>query len=142
MRFGDNNYDDVKDFLTQTDFIKFFNEFPAGLQTVVGEIGINLSDGQKQLITIIRAFFKQPQLLIIDEATSAIDSERENFIIQYLNKIKHKSSIIFITHKIHILKNFASRIYILNNGNTNFFGSHDELMSTNNFYSNFWKQIS
>jgi ATP-binding cassette subfamily B protein len=125
----------------KTCFINFFNKFPAGLQTIVGEVGINLSDGQKQLIAIIRALFKQPQLLIIDEATSAMDSEKEKFVIQYLNKIKHKSIIIFITHKIHILRNFASRIYILNNGNTNLFGSHNELMSSDNLYSKFWKQI-
>ncbi|MDR2126197.1 MAG: peptidase domain-containing ABC transporter [Prevotellaceae bacterium] len=141
MRFGDNNYNDVEDFLMQTKFISFFNEFPAGLQTIAGEVGINLSDGQKQLIAIIRALFKQPQLLIIDEATSAMDTDKENFILQHLNKIKHQSAIIFITHKLHILRNFANRIYVFNSGNTNLFGSHDELMSTDNFYSNFWKQI-
>jgi ATP-binding cassette subfamily B protein len=141
MRFGDDNYKDVEDFLTKTDFINFFNEFPSGLLTIVGEVGINLSDGQKQLISLVRALFKQPQLLIIDEATSAMDTDKENFIIQHLNKIKHKTAIIFITHKIHILKNFADRIYVFNNGNINLFGSHNELMSSDNFYSKFWKQI-
>ncbi|MDR1984526.1 MAG: peptidase domain-containing ABC transporter [Prevotellaceae bacterium] len=141
MRFGDDNYDDVEAFLKETNFLNFFDEFPSGLMTIVGEVGINLSGGQKQLIAIVRALFKQPHLLIIDEATSAMDIDKENFIIQHLNKIKHKTSVIFITHKIHILKIFADRIYVFNNGNTNLFGTHEKLMLSENFYSKFWQQI-
>ncbi|MDR3286651.1 MAG: peptidase domain-containing ABC transporter [Prevotellaceae bacterium] len=141
MRFGNNNYDDIEKFLIETHFISFFDEFPSGLMTIVGEVGINLSGGQKQLIAIIRALFKQPKLLIIDEATSAMDIDKENFIIQYLKRIKTETAIVFITHKLHILKNFADKIYVLDKGNTNTFGTHEQLMQSNNFYSNFWKQF-
>jgi ATP-binding cassette subfamily B protein len=141
MRFNDDNYTDVENFLAETNLIRLFAEFPSGLMTTVGEIGINLSRGQKQLIAIVRALFKQPQLLILDESTSAMDIEKENFIIRHLHKIKNKTSIIFITHKIHILKNIADRIYVFDNGNTNLSGNHEQLMKSDNFYSKFWKQI-
>ncbi|MDR1197805.1 MAG: peptidase domain-containing ABC transporter [Prevotellaceae bacterium] len=141
MRFGDNNYHDVDNFLRENNLIHLFDEFPSGLMTIAGEIGVNISGGQKQLIAIARALFKQPQLLILDEATSAMDIEKENFIIQHLRKIKHKTAVIFITHKIHILKNIVDRIYVFDNGNTNLCGNHEQLMKSDNFYSKFWKQL-
>ena len=141
MQFGEQNFDKTINFLKSVGFLNHFNELPSGLMTIVGEIGINLSGGQKQLIAVARALLKQPKLLILDEATSAMDTDKENYIIQLLNKIKSYTAIILITHRLHILRNLVDRIYVLENGRTKLYGNHEQLMRSDNFYSKFWKQI-
>lgn len=142
MQFGEQDFNESINYLQSIGLLKYFNELPSGLMTIVGEIGINLSGGQRQLIAIARALLKQPKLLILDETTSAMDSDKENTVLQLLNEIKHKMAIIFITHRLHILRNLADNIYILENGKTEISGNHLQLMQSDNFYSKFWKQIS
>jgi len=141
MQFGEQDFRKTINFLSSIGLLNIFNELPSGVMTIVGEVGINLSGGQKQLIAFARAILKQPKLLILDEATSAMDTDKENFVLGILQKIKQKTAIIFITHRLHILRNLADRTYILENGKTETFGNHDQLMQTDNFYSKFWKQI-
>ncbi len=141
MKFGEKEFDKEVDSLSSIGLLNFFNELPFGLMTMVGEIGINLSGGQKQLISFARALLKQPKLLILDEATSSMDTDKENFVLNLLQGIKKQAAIIFITHRLHILKDFADRIYILGNKSTDISGNHNQLMNTDNFYSKFWKQI-
>ncbi|MXO06544.1 peptidase domain-containing ABC transporter [Flavobacterium sp. HBTb2-11-1] len=128
------------DFIRKYGFELYFDLLPQGLMTIVGEEGINLSGGQKQIIALARALFKKPQFLILDEATSAMDRKTENFTIQLLQKIKQDCAVLFISHRLHKLRNIADTIYILENRTITKFGNHEELMKTDNFYSEYWKE--
>ena len=130
--------EDLLAFLSEYGFDTYFNQFPQGLTTQLGEKGVNISGGQKQLIAFARALFKKPQLLILDEATSAMDRHTEAFVHRILNQIKRDSLTLFISHRLHSLQHFADRICILENGTVRHSGTHNHLMQTQNFYSDFF----
>lgn len=130
--------EDLLAFLSEYGFDTYFNQFPQGLATQLGEKGVNISGGQKQLIAFARALFKKPQLLILDEATSAMDRHTEAFVHRILNQIKRDSLTLFISHRLHSLQHFADRICILENGTVSHSGTHNHLMQTQNFYSDFF----
>jgi ATP-binding cassette, subfamily C, bacteriocin exporter len=127
------------EFLKEYGFEKYFKQLPQGLATILGEEGINLSGGQKQIIALARVLYKKPQLLILDEATAAMDRATENFSMQLLHKIKENCGILFISHRINVLKKYADIIYILENGIITDYGNHDNLIASDNFYSQYWK---
>ncbi|WP_139959249.1 peptidase domain-containing ABC transporter [Flavicella sediminum] len=129
------------DFCQENGFEKFITQMPQGFATIVGEEGINLSGGQKQIIALIRVLYKKPQLLLLDEATSAMDRNTERFTLDLLQKLKNKMGIVFVSHRLHSLKNRADRIYVLENGTIQNKGMHNELIEKNNFYSQFWKEL-
>lgn len=79
--------------------VTFFDQFPQGLATRVGEEGVNLSGGQKQIVGLLRALFKKPQLLLLDEATASLDPKMEQFILNLLLSLKKHMGILLITHK-------------------------------------------
>lgn len=108
------------------------------MATILGEEGINLSGGQRQIIALARVLFKKPQFLILDEATSAMDRNTENFTMNLLQKIKPNCAILFISHRLNTLKKCADVIYILENKTITQVGSPEELMTSNNFYSDYW----
>lgn len=138
---GENDTaENILTFITEYGFDIYFNQLPQGLMTLLGEEGINLSGGQKQLIAFARALYKKPQFLILDEATSAMDRNTENFTMQLLQKIKPKCAVLFISHRLNKLKNTADTIYILENKTITESGNHEDLMATNNFYSEYWKE--
>ena len=126
-------------FITEYGFDTYFNQLPQGLTTIIGEEGINLSGGQKQIIALARVLYKKPQLLILDEATSAMDRNTENFSMALLAKIKPNCAVFFISHRLNTLKKIADRIYVLENGTLSTKGNHEELMETANFYSDYWQ---
>ena len=128
-------------FLTYFGFDVYFNQLPQGLATILGEEGINLSGGQKQIIALARVLYKKPQFLILDEATSAMDRNTENFTMNLFEKIKPNCAIFFISHRLNALKNIADVIYVLDNKTISHFGNHNELMQTDNFYSEYWKSF-
>jgi ATP-binding cassette subfamily B protein len=127
------------EFITQYGFTDYFNQLPQGLGTIVGEEGINLSGGQKQIIALARVLYKKPQFLILDEATSAMDRNTEKFSMELLEKIKPNCAIFFISHRLNTLKNIADEIYILEDKTITHRGSHEQLLQTTNFYSEYWK---
>ena len=131
----------VNQFLNEYGFFDFINSFPQSYMTIVGEEGINLSGGQKQMIAIARALYHKPQLLILDEATASMDRKSEQFVLKLLSKIKNEMGIIFITHRLHILKRFCDRIYIIENGTTLKNGTHETLLETENIYSHYWNDL-
>jgi ATP-binding cassette subfamily B protein len=90
---------------------------PQGYLTIVGEEGINLSGGQKQLLALARALYHQPNILFLDEATSAMDTKTEQFVIDLLEKIKPNLTILMITHKKDYAEK-ADNVYELENGMT------------------------
>lgn len=100
--------------------------FPEKINTYVGERGIKLSGGQLQRIGIARALYDDPEILILDEATNALDSDTENEIMESINNLKRKKTIIMITHKIENLLCF-DRVYKLDNGNIIASGTYSEL---------------
>ncbi len=137
-----NDSNKVFRFIKDFGFDEFINTLPNSYMTIVGEEGINLSGGQKQMIAFARALYHNPQLLILDEATAAMDRESERFILKTLSKLKAEMGIIFITHRLHILKSFCDRIYIINNGTTTEYGNHDTLLQSKNLYSSYWNELS
>ncbi|WP_409417729.1 peptidase domain-containing ABC transporter [Flavobacterium sp. PS2] len=126
-------------FITEYGFDFYFSQLPQGLTTILGEEGINLSGGQKQIIALARVLYKKPQFLILDEATAAMDRNTEQFTINLLQKIKKECAIFFISHRLNMLKNIADTIYILEDKTVSISGSHLELMETKNFYSEYWE---
>lgn len=120
-----NKSEEVIAFLQKYGFVPFIESLPQSAMTLVGEEGVNLSGGQKQMIALARALYHRPQLLILDEATAAMDRESEQHVLQLLQRLKHEIGVIFITHRLHILRSFCDRIYILENGQISDFGNHE-----------------
>ena len=132
------NPENLMEFIANYGFDTYFNQLPQGLATILGEEGINLSGGQKQIIALARVLYKKPQFLILDEATAAMDRNTENFTMELFEKIKPSCSIFFISHRLNMLKKIADEIYVLDKKTITHFGTHQNLMQTSNFYSDFW----
>jgi ATP-binding cassette subfamily B protein len=131
----------VEQFITKYHFKTFISNLPQGYSTILGEEGVSLSGGQKQILALMRALYKQPQLLILDEFTSAMDRKTEAFVLNLLKTLKQELSILFISHRLQSLKYLTDRIYIIENKTIDTFGTHKDLLKTNNFYSDFWKDL-
>ncbi|MGZ0015426.1 ATP-binding cassette domain-containing protein [Yeosuana sp. AK3] len=138
---NEDNINSIIDFFNQYSFSTFIEQLPQSYATIIGEEGINLSGGQKQVIALMRALYKKPKVLLLDEFTSAMDRKTEQFVLDLLNKLKTELTIIFISHRIHSLPKIADRIYILENGTISDFGNHERLMESKNFYSEFWHEL-
>lgn len=128
----------VLNFIHEYGFEDYFNKLPQGLLTILGEEGINLSGGQRQIIALARVLYKKPQFLILDEATSAMDRNTENFTMNLFQKIKPNCAILFISHRLNRLKHAADLIYILEDKTITASGNHQRLMENTNFYSEYW----
>jgi ATP-binding cassette subfamily B protein/subfamily B ATP-binding cassette protein MsbA len=113
------------------DFIR--NKTPHGYQTVLGTGGVRLSGGQMQRITLARAFLRNPDILILDEATSQIDMESEQLIHQALKKFLVNRTGVMITHRPSSLV-IADRIVVIESGRVSDQGLHSELKQRNQFY--------
>ena len=99
----------------QANAWEFISGFPEGLETTVGERGVQLSGGQRQRIAIARALLKDPQLLILDEATSALDSESEQLVQEALDRLMKGRTSVVIAHRLSTIRN-ADHILVLNQG--------------------------
>jgi len=122
-------------FCNKYNFNIFFEQFPQGYMTNLGEDGSNVSGGQLQLMALARALYKKPQVLLLDDATSAMDRKTEDFVLTLLNNLKENLIIIIVTHSVQVARK-TDFIYILNNGRIEHFGTHDQLIENNNLYSN------
>jgi subfamily B ATP-binding cassette protein MsbA len=112
---------------------EFIQELPEKYDTVIGERGLKLSGGQKQRLAIARAILKNPPLLILDEATSSLDSVSEGIVQQALEKVMKGRTTIVIAHRLSTIKH-ADRIVILDKGKISDIGTHEQLMSRNDTY--------
>ena len=118
----------------QANAWEFIKGFPEGLETTVGERGVQLSGGQRQRIAIARALLKDPQLLILDEATSALDSESEQLVQEALERLMKGRTSVVIAHRLSTIRN-ADQILVLNEGEVTERGSHDELIDQGGIYA-------
>src|SRR6185437_6693566 len=136
-----NNPSAVLKFLAEYGFVPFIDSLPQSYMTIVGEAGIALSGGQKQMITFARALYHRPQLLILDETNSALDRLTERFMLNLLSRLKKDMAIIFITHRLHTLRSICDRIYVINNGTVSVSGNHHDLLQSENLYSQYWADL-
>lgn len=125
--------DDLNRAIEISDFKKDIAEFPQGIDTITGERGISLSGGQKQRLAIARALLKNPDILILDDAMSAVDANTEKNILDNLYKDRKDKTTIIISHRISQVQN-CNNIIVLKDGKISEEGSHEELMSYNSWY--------
>jgi ABC-type multidrug transport system fused ATPase/permease subunit len=108
---------------------------PEGYDTVVGDMGVRLSGGQRQRIALARALLRKPELIILDEATSSLDSQSEHLIQQAIEKITYQTTIVIIAHRLSTIAK-ADWIYVLKNGCLVEQGICQELLDLKGTFSN------
>lgn len=123
----DASDEEIYDALEKAQLKELVDEYPRGLETVVGERGVKLSGGQKQRIAIARMFLKNPPILILDEATSALDTATEIQIQTALNRLAEGRTTLVIAHRLATIKN-ADRIMVVTKDGIAESGKHDELL--------------
>lgn len=114
-----HHIEQVLQFCREYGFDRYFETFPQGYTTILGEGGIALSGGQKQLLALARCLYQQPKLLLLDEPTAAMDSATEEFVTNLLNRLKQETVTIIISHKDSLVQ-ISDRVYMLQSGITTF----------------------
>ena len=117
---------------------EFIERLPARYETCIGERGVKLSGGQKQRIAIARVFLKNPPVLVLDEATSSLDTATEKLVQKSLDKLSLNRTAIIIAHRLSTIIN-ADRIFVLQDGIVAETGTHEELMAKNGIYKNLYE---
>ena len=120
---------------------EFINKLPDKYETVIGENGVRLSGGEKQRLSIARAMIKKSSIILLDEATSSLDSETENKIQKALKILTKNKTTIVIAHRLSTILN-SDKIYVIDSGAVIASGKHEELLNSSEKYKNFYeKQI-
>ncbi|EMJ92113.1 ABC transporter ATP-binding protein [Leptospira alstonii] len=122
---------DIWDVLSLANADRFIKELPLGLETVVGDRGVKLSGGQRQRIALARALLRKPELLILDEATSSLDSESEKLIQQSIERVASHTTIVVIAHRLSTIAK-ADQVYVFQSGSLVEEGSFDSLSRKEN----------
>lgn len=119
--------------------LDFIETLPMGFKTNIGENGVQLSGGQRQRLAIVRALYRNPEILVLDEATSSLDSESEKSIKQIVLHLKEqRKTVLLIAHRLGTVKD-ADMIYVLKGGRLEEQGTHGDLLMANGEYSRFWR---
>ena len=115
----------------------YVDKLEDNIETVIGENGISLSGGEKQRLSLARALARKPQLLILDDITSALDYEYELEVTKNINNLDFECTKIIIAQKIISVKN-ADKIFVINKGNLEACGTHEELLAKCPLYIKMW----
>ncbi len=133
--------DEIKEVAKLSFCEEFINNLPNGFETLIGENGVRLSGGEKQRISIARAMMKKSSIILLDEATSSLDSETESKIQEALKILTKDKTTIVIAHRLSTVLN-SNNIYVIDAGEVVESGKHEDLMLTSELYKNFYeKQI-
>jgi ABC-type multidrug transport system fused ATPase/permease subunit len=119
---------EIKEAARKANALEFIEKFPEGMQTVVGERGVQLSGGQRQRIAIARAILRNPSILILDEATSSLDSASEKLVQEAIDKLMEGRTGIVVAHRLSTIRN-ADKILVMDNGQLAESGTHSELIA-------------
>lgn len=132
------SYAEIIEAAKQAEADQFICQLPQGYDTIVGERGQKLSGGQRQRLAIARAILKDPPILILDEATSAVDNETEAAIQKSLAVITQNRTTIAIAHRLSTIRN-ADCIYVMERGQLVESGTHEQLLQKQGMYANLWR---
>ena len=131
--------EEVQHAARQAHLDDFISSLPDGYDTKVGERGLKLSGGEKQRVAIARVLLKNPPLLILDEATSSLDSISEQVILDALNEVSRQRTTLVIAHRLSTVRD-ANTILVMEQGEIVESGSHNELLERNGYYARLWLQ--
>ena len=140
ISFGDRTVDEKKiiESANVANALKFIESLDEKFDTVIGERGLKLSGGQRQRICIARAIYKDPPILVFDEATSSLDSESESSVQKAIEEVMKNRTSIIIAHRLSTIKN-VDKIIVIDGGKIIEVGRHEDLIKSNNVYSKFIK---
>lgn len=134
ISYGDHSSEDIDKAVSAAHLEEFIAKLPNGLETIVGDQGILLSGGQRQRIAIARALLKNTPILILDEATSSLDTESEKYIQEALENLMKNRTTLVIAHRLSTIEK-ADRICVLSEGQIVETGTHNELIENNSEYA-------
>ena len=118
---------------------EFINNLENGYETMIGENGVKLSGGEKQRLSIARAFLKKSKIILLDEATSSLDSKTEENIQKALDQLTLNKTTIVIAHRLSTILN-SDKIYVVDSGRITDSGKHEELLIQSKVYKNFYER--
>lgn len=139
IRYGNDQASaaEVKEAAKAAHVDDFVHQLPDGYDTILNEDASNISQGQKQLITIARAFLADPEVLILDEATSSVDTRTETLIQKAMNRLLENRTSFVVAHRLSTIQG-ANNIVVMNHGSIVETGNHDQLMEKNGFYADLY----
>jgi len=135
----DANKEDILEAAKLSMCDEFVNNLENGFETMIGENGVKLSGGEKQRLSIARAFLKNSRIILLDEATSSLDSDTEEKIQKTLDKLTINKTTIVIAHRLSTILN-SDNIYVVDNGKIIDSGKHDELLDKSKIYKNYYQR--
>ena len=141
IKYGLQNVSEerMKNAAKNANALDFINEQPEGFNTVIGEKGVRLSGGQRQRIAIARGILKNPPILILDEATSSLDTESEHLVQVAIDNLMAERTVLVIAHRLATVEN-ADNILVMDNGKIVASGTHQELLSQGGLYTRLYKK--
>jgi ABC-type multidrug transport system fused ATPase/permease subunit len=140
----------VKEGLTEEEAVHGFvtlgcqevlERLPHGIQTEVGERGANLSEGERQIVCFVRALLAEPSLLILDEATSAVDTRTESLLLKALRRLAARQTTVVIAHRLSTIRD-ADRILVMERGRVVEHGNHESLLDQGGVYARLYAEYA
>ena len=141
IKYGLQNVSEerMKNAAKNANALDFINEQPEGFNTVIGEKGVRLSGGQRQRIAIARGILKNPPILILDEATSSLDTESEHLVQIAIDNLMAERTVLVIAHRLATVEN-ADNILVMDDGKIVASGTHQELLSQGGLYTRLYNK--